>query len=37
MKKAEQAELNLQPQETAELERNYKDSVTVTVFLEKTS
>ena len=35
MKKAEQAELNLQPQETAELERNYKDSVFVTVFHEK--
>ena len=29
------AELNLQPQETAELERNYKDSVFVTVFHEK--
>ena len=35
MKKAEQAELNLQPQETAELERTYKDSVFVTVFHEK--
>ena len=37
MKKAEKekAELNLQPQETAELERNYKDSVFVTIFHEK--
>ena len=35
MKKAEQAKLNLQPQETAPLERTYKDSVFVTVFHEK--
>ena len=35
MKKVEQAELNLQPQETAPLERTYKDSVFVTVFHEK--
>ena len=40
MKKAEKSEkertaLNLQPQETAPLERTYKDSVFVTVFHEK--
>ena len=35
MKKSETAELNFQQQARTELERNYKDTVFVTVFHEK--
>ena len=35
MKKSETAELNFQQQGRTELERNYKDTVFVTVFHEK--